>query len=784
MASPSTNLHFILIPLMTQGHMIPTVDIARILAQRVATVTIVTTPVNASRFKSVIDRALGCENYDLLPSAAQSDNLFAAIDMLEEPAEKTLRGLSFAPSCIILDNGISWTTNVAKRLNIPRIIFFGPGCFSSLCINIAMNTNILYEIDSDFEYFVLPGLPDRIKITKPQASGWGKGKTEASIRRFERRQESRKGAYGIVVNSFEELEPKYVEAIRKVKDKKVWCIGPVSLCNKIFQDIAERGNKAAVDGNDCLKWLDTRETRSVVYVCFESLSHTSTDQAIELALGLELSNIPFIWFIKCPSIKLERWISEGGYEDRIKDRGLIVRGWAPQVLILSHQAIGGFITHYVLKIRVKIGIDVPVSYGKNDTGEVMVKREIITTAVQCLMNNEEEGIVRRKRAKELGEMAKRAMEEGLDAKKKTLKRHIGEYILFLVQSLIRWNKTLPIKINIYSWHLSLDRLPTRFNLDARRVDLNSLRCPICDGAIETSQYLFVECPVVDGLWNMVRLDVVIQTTLWIIWNFRNRTCFDSKPPRKDALIEEIKVFSIDGTRSSNTYGGHGADTSPTRPSAQNVLRNEAVRKASGKEYFVMPALPDQIELTNPQASTWGKGDSKETTEMFDRLLEAKKTLSGIVVNSFMELEPKYVKAFARAKDKKVWWIGLVSLSNKSFKDLSKRGNQPATNKLDCLKWLDSREKGSAVYVCLGSLWYGSAEQAIELGLGLESSNKPFIWFIRQTSDEFERWLLEEGYEERIKDRGLLVHGWAQQILILSHEAIGGFCNILRMELDS
>ncbi|PWA69717.1 UDP-glucuronosyl/UDP-glucosyltransferase [Artemisia annua] len=467
MASPSTNLHFILFPLMAQGHMIPMVDIARILAQRGATVTIITTPVNAGRFKSVIDRASeamlkiqvlvlplatsevglpeGCENFDLLPSAAFSDNLFAAIDMLEEPAEKMLRGLSLAPSCIISDHGISWTTNVAKRLNIPRIIFFGPGCFTSLCINIAMNTNILDEIDSDFEYFVLPGLPDRIEITKPQASGWGKGKTEASFRRFERRQEAGKAAYGIVVNSFEELEPKYVEAFTKVKDKKVWCIGPVSLCNKSFQDTAERGNKAAVDGHDCLKWLDSRETRSVVYVCFGSLSHTSTDQAIELALGLELSNIPFIWFIKCTSEKLERWISEGGYEDRIKDRGLIVRGWAPQVLILSHQAIGGFITHCgwnstleaisagipmvtwshfadqflnerfiidVLKIGVRIGAEIPVSYGKNDNCEVKVKRENIKTAVECLMNNSEEGNARRKMAKELGEMAKRAMEDG------------------------------------------------------------------------------------------------------------------------------------------------------------------------------------------------------------------------------------------------------------------------------------------------------------------------------------------------------------------------------------
>ncbi|PWA46759.1 UDP-glucuronosyl/UDP-glucosyltransferase [Artemisia annua] len=143
---------------MAQGHMIPMVDIARILAQRGATVTIITTPVNASRFKSVIDRASEAKlkiQVLALPLATSE----VAIDMLEEPAEKTLRGLSLAPSCIISDHGISWMTNVAKRLNIPRIIFFGPGCFSSLCINIAMNTNILDEIDSDFEYFVLTDIP-------------------------------------------------------------------------------------------------------------------------------------------------------------------------------------------------------------------------------------------------------------------------------------------------------------------------------------------------------------------------------------------------------------------------------------------------------------------------------------------------------------------------------------------------------------------------------------------------------------------------------------------------
>nr|DAD36240.1 TPA_asm: hypothetical protein HUJ06_006880 [Nelumbo nucifera] len=32
-------------------------------------------------------------------------------------------------------------------------------------------------------------------------------------------------------------------------------------------------------------------------------------------------------------------------EDRMAGRGLIIRGWAPQVPILNHGAVGGFLTH-------------------------------------------------------------------------------------------------------------------------------------------------------------------------------------------------------------------------------------------------------------------------------------------------------------------------------------------------------------------------------------------------------------------------------------------------------
>ena len=130
-----------------------------------------------------------------------------------------------------------------------------------------------------------------------------------------------------MVNSFDELEPQYVKALAKAKDKNVYCLGPVSLCNKDDLDIAERGNKAAINQHECVKWLDAREPTSVLYVCFGSLMKISTSQTIQIGLGLECTNRPFIWCIRNQTDELDKWFIE--FEERVRDRGLIVHGWAP-----------------------------------------------------------------------------------------------------------------------------------------------------------------------------------------------------------------------------------------------------------------------------------------------------------------------------------------------------------------------------------------------------------------------------------------------------------------------
>jgi UDP-glucosyl transferase 73C len=139
-----------------------------------------------------------------------------------------------------------------------------------------------------------------------------------------------------------------VKEYRKAREDRVWCVGSISLCNNEYLDKVERGNKASIEEDECLKWLDSQQPCSVVYACLGSLCNLITSQLIELGLGLEESKKPFIWVIRGlakNNEELEKWISEDRFEERIKGRGLLIRGWAPQLLILSHPSVGGFLTH-------------------------------------------------------------------------------------------------------------------------------------------------------------------------------------------------------------------------------------------------------------------------------------------------------------------------------------------------------------------------------------------------------------------------------------------------------
>ena len=69
------------------------------------------------------------------------------------------------------------------------------------------------------------------------------------------------------------------------------------------------------------------------------------------------------------------------------------------------------------------------------------------------------------------------------------RKHIDDFNSPISLPCTRWFKSIPRKVNIFLWRLFLDKLPHRFNLSARGIDIGSIMCPICNGHVE-SNFIF------------------------------------------------------------------------------------------------------------------------------------------------------------------------------------------------------------------------------------------------------------------------------------------------------
>jgi len=91
----------------------------------------------------------------------------------------------------------------------------------------------------------------------------------------------------------------------------------------------------------------------------------------------------------------------------------------------------------------------------------------------------------------------------------------------------------------------------------------------------------------------------------------------------------------------------------------------------------------------------------------------------------------------------------------------------------CLTWLDMQRPASVIYVSFGSLAVKSQEQLQKMALALEGTGQPFLWVLRSDIVDGKPAVLPDGFEERTKDRALLVR-WAPQVEVLAHASVGLF----------
>ncbi|KAK8962911.1 hypothetical protein KSP40_PGU018563 [Platanthera guangdongensis] len=338
--------------------------------------------------------------------------LLDSVATLRLPFDEILRDLS--PDCVVSDFFMPGPTTSPSPTACP-------GCFFARCLEDAyLKQNPMHDLAPDAQTFVLHSLPDRFEFLRSQFPGPDEfAKNTTLCRIWNEALEVNRKSYGAVVNSFYELEPDYAEYFRNVMGEKAWGVGPVSLSN-------DKNTNEKSD--DLFKWLDSQEEGSVVYMCFGTMSDFSAAQLMEMAIGLERSGHPFVWAVRSAG---EDWIPQG-FEERIQDRGLVIRGWVPQSLILNHASVGGnrgggvavamatwplFAEQFYNEKQLIDLLGIGVAVGAIEYGMVTEQRKVVAAgmleaAVSRLMGKDEEADGRRRRARELRVKARKALKKG------------------------------------------------------------------------------------------------------------------------------------------------------------------------------------------------------------------------------------------------------------------------------------------------------------------------------------------------------------------------------------
>jgi len=148
----------------------------------------------------------------------------------------------------------------------------------------------------------------------------------------------------ILSNSIYELEREVVEAFQQDAGLKLSTVGPLAITPGMGNGSVDDDNRMSTfwpEETSCMEWLSKQEPTSVIYVSFGSLATVPARVMEEVLLGLEESRVPFLVVLRPGAV-------EGNVfeeiRERTKDRGLFV-SWAPQLQVLRHSAVAGFLTH-------------------------------------------------------------------------------------------------------------------------------------------------------------------------------------------------------------------------------------------------------------------------------------------------------------------------------------------------------------------------------------------------------------------------------------------------------
>ncbi|EOA37391.1 hypothetical protein CARUB_v10011262mg [Capsella rubella] len=368
--------HVVCVPYPAQGHINPMMKVAKLLHARGFHVTFVNTIYNHKRFL----RSRGSNALDGLPSfrfesipdglpetdmdttqditALCESTMKNCLAPFQELIQRINAGDNVPPvSCIVSDGCMSFTLDVAEELGVPEVLFWTTsGCaflaylhfylFIEKGISPMKDESYLTKEHLDTVIDFIPSMknlklkdiPSFIRTTNPD---------DAVLKFALHETERARRASAIILNTFDDLEHGVIQAMQPLLPP-VYSVGPLHLlANREIEEGSEVGmmnSNLWKEEMKCLDWLDTKTQNSVIYINFGSITVLSREQLIEFAWGLAGSGKEFLWVIRPDLVGGEEAVVPSEFLTETADRRMLA-SWCPQEKVLSHPAVGGFLTH-------------------------------------------------------------------------------------------------------------------------------------------------------------------------------------------------------------------------------------------------------------------------------------------------------------------------------------------------------------------------------------------------------------------------------------------------------
>ncbi|OUZ99750.1 UDP-glucuronosyl/UDP-glucosyltransferase [Macleaya cordata] len=366
-------LHIVMVPWLAFGHLIPFLELSKCLAQKGHRISFISTPRNLQRLPKIPPNLSNPHLLNFISFPLPQDNnlpaqaeatidlpvdqvpyLKKAYDGLEGPVSSFLE--TSTPDWIIYDFASHWLPSIASRLGVPCVFFSifnaSVNCFFGTPWDLLANDVDLSRMKP--EHFTVPPkwipFPSNLAFRKYEILKVFSG-VEVNVSGVSdtyRYATAIQGCEVVAIRSCLEFESEWLGLLEeKLFQKHIIPVGLLPPLAPVQDEIEEDKYEEWVGISE---WLDKQEKGSVVYIALGTEAALSREETTELALGLELSELPFFWVLRKPAGSSTDHqdpsvLLPDGFQERTKGRGFVCMSWAPQLRILGHPSVGGFLTH-------------------------------------------------------------------------------------------------------------------------------------------------------------------------------------------------------------------------------------------------------------------------------------------------------------------------------------------------------------------------------------------------------------------------------------------------------